>query len=115
MTCVPLQQTNESEPHSKADRVLTGFIDQLFSQRRRSAIQGPRGGAIISDPIAVDKILRMPQQFRKIFGLLEAVGHSRFSTNGAEWEWRRDLTQPYYFRAANSQNREKVAEVYRRR
>jgi cytochrome P450 len=115
MTCVPLQQTSESEPHSKIDRVLTGFIDQLLSQRRRSALQGPRGGAIISDPITVDKILRMPQQFRKIFRLLEAVGHSRFSTNGAEWEWRRDLTQPYYFRAANSQNREKVAEVYRRR
>jgi cytochrome P450 len=105
----------EVDPRLRADRVLSGFIDQLFLQRRRSALVGPRGGAIISDPITVDKILRAPEQFPKTFQFLEALGKSRFSTNGAEWTWRRDLTQSFYLRAASSQNRQKVAEVYRRR
>ena len=108
-------RTIEVDPRLRADNVLSGFIDQLFLQRRRTALVGPRGGAIISDPITVDKILRAPQQFPKTFQFLEALGKSRFSTNGAEWTWRRDLTQSYYLRAAGSQNRQKVAEVYRRR
>src|SRR5690242_4846296 len=98
--------TKEADLHSKIDKALTGFIDQLFLQRRRSALPGPRGGAIIADPVTADRILRNPEQFPKTFQLLEAVGRSRFSTNGTEWAWRRELTQPYYLRAANSQNRE---------
>ena len=83
-------RTIEVDPRLRADNVLSGFIDQLFLQRRRTALVGPRGGAIISDPITVDKILRAPQQFPKTFQFLEALGKSRFSTNGAEWTWRRD-------------------------
>src|SRR5262245_38929069 len=105
----------EVDPRLRADRVLSGFVDQLFLQRRRSALVGPRGGAIISDPATVDKILRAPEQFPKTFQFLEALGKSRFSTNGTEWTWRRDLSQSHYLRAAHSQNRQKVAEVYRRR
>lgn len=107
--------TKEADLHRKIDKALSGFIDQLFLQRRRSALPGPRGGAIVSDPITVDAILRAPEKFPKTFQLLEAVGRSRFSTNGTEWQWRRELTQSYYLRAANSQHRERVAEVYRRR
>jgi cytochrome P450 len=100
---------------SKIDKTLSGFIDQLFLQRRRSALPGPRGGVIVSDPKTADEILRAPEQFPKNFGLLVAVVHSRFSTNAAEWEWRRQLTQRYYAGASKVLNREKVAEVYRRR
>lgn len=105
----------EDDLNSKIDKTLNGFIDQLFSQRRRSALVGPRGGAIISDPVTVDGILRAPEQFLKTFQFLEALGRSRFSTNEEEWAQRRDLTQSYYLHAAHSQNRERVAEVYRRR
>ena len=108
-------RATEVDARVRADRVLSGFIDQLFLQRRRSALVGPRGGAIVSDPITVDKILRAPDQFPKTFQFLEALGKSRFSTNGAEWTWRRDLSQSHYLRAAHSQNRQTVAEVYRRR
>jgi cytochrome P450 len=99
----------------RIDRVLTGFINQLFSQRRRTAMRGPRGGAMISDPATVDAILRAPEQFPKIFDLVEAAGRNRFSTNGKEWELRRELTQLYYTRAGAAANRTKIAEVYARR
>src|ERR1700736_5338268 len=100
---------------SKIDNTLSGFIDQLFSQRRRSALPGPRGGTVISDPKTADEILRAPKQFLKNFQLLQHLGHSRFSTNGPEWERRRELTQRYYGRAAATPNQERVAEIYRRR
>jgi cytochrome P450 len=115
MISEPLTATKNADARSKIDKTLSGFIDQLFSQRRRSALLGPRGGAIVSDPVTVDEILGDPARFPKTFGLLEAAGKSRFSTNGAEWHWRRELSQSHYLRAAHSQNREKVAEVYRRR
>jgi cytochrome P450 len=100
---------------SKIDNALTGFIGQLFAQRRRSAFPGPRGGAIVSDPKTADRILRNPAQFPKTFKLLEAVGQNRFSTNGEEWQWRRELTQRSYLEAGKTLNRGKIAEVYRRR
>jgi cytochrome P450 len=101
--------------HSKIDKTLNGFIDQLFSQRRRSILSGLRGGAIVSDPNSVDAILRAPDQFKKAYGLLQALGRNRFSTDGAEWEWRRALTQRDYLRAGVVENKEKVADVYHRR
>jgi cytochrome P450 len=102
---------------SKIDKTLSGFIDQLFSQRARFALPfpGPRGGAMVSDPKTADEILRAPAQFTKNFKLLLALGHSRFTTNEAEWKLRHELTQRYYARAGTALNREKVAEVYRRR
>jgi cytochrome P450 len=110
-----LTAPTEGVAPSKIDKTLSGFIDQLFLQRRRTAMVGPRGGAIVSDPATVDVILGEPARFPKTFGLLEAVGKSRFSTNGADWQRRRDLTQSHYLRAASSRNREKIAEIYQRR
>src|SRR5262249_50701045 len=97
------------------DRALIGFIQQLYAQRRRSAVWTPHGGAIVFDPVTADQILSAPTQFPKDFQLLERLGRNRFSTNGPEWGWRRDLTQRQYLRAAAAQNRETIAEVYRRR
>jgi cytochrome P450 len=101
--------------NTKIDKAMTGFVDQLFAQRRRAALLGPRGGLMISDPQTCDAILSHPEKFPKTFGLLEEVGLNRFCTNGTEWEWRRDLTQRSYFRSGASSNREKVGEVYGRR
>ena len=100
---------------SKIDNTLSGFIGQLLLQRRRSALPGPRRGTVISDPTTADEILRAPKQFLKNFQLLQDLGSSRFTTNGTEWERRRELTQRYYARAAATPNKERVAEIYRRR
>jgi cytochrome P450 len=122
-----MTQSNRTEPAApsnlergnlsddRIDRALSGFINQLFRQRRRTAMPGPRGGAIISDPITADAILRAPDRFPKIFEMVGAIGRNRFSTNGREWELRRELTQRDYTRSGASANRAKIANVYERR
>jgi len=99
----------------KVDKALNGFVEQLFAQRRHSALRGPRGGAIVSDPMTADEILRDPDRFQKPSSLFWALGRSRFNTNGTEWSQRRELTQRGYLQAGTSQNRSKIAEAYQRR
>jgi cytochrome P450 len=100
---------------SNVDAALNGFVEQLFSQRRHTAVMGPRGGALISDPATADTILRASDLFVKPSTLFWALGRNRFNRNGAEWLERRALTQQGYQRAGRLENRGKVAEVYRRR
>src|SRR5262249_7377829 len=59
-----------------------------------------------------DSILRSPDRFHKNFSVIAALGANRFSANGDEWRWRRDLTQPAYARAGASRNRTAVAKAY---
>ena len=101
--------------HAKVDKTLSGFIDQLLSQHRRTALPGPRGGLIVSDPETASVVLRAPDLFPKTLKLLSLLGDNRFGANGNEWQIRRDLTQRTYLHAGTAKSRQAVAEVYRRR
>jgi cytochrome P450 len=103
-----LQTSSSCAP---AEEFLNQFIYGLYSRANRSTISAVGPGPI-SDPLVVDAILRTPDAFRKNFSLISALGASRFSANGEEWRWRRDLTQATFARAGTSRNRAAVAAAY---
>jgi cytochrome P450 len=98
--------------HARVEEFLNRFIYGLYARAGRPPASDSPPAAIISDPVVLDAILRAPDKFHKNFSLISALGHSRFSTNGEEWRWRRDLTQAVYARAAATGNRAVVAAAY---
>jgi cytochrome P450 len=95
----------------EVDDVLNRFVYSLYVRARAEAAWNSTQ-PIISDPGQIEAMLRVPDRFRKNFSLVAALGHSRFSTNALEWEWRRDLTQGTYARAGAPGNRRVVTEAY---
>ncbi len=102
---------SSSSSSAAAEEFLNRFIYGLYARTNRAMIS--EGGAgPVSDPLIVDAILRAPDTFHKNFSLISALGASRFSANGEDWRWRRDLTQATYARAGASRNRAAVASAY---
>ena len=94
------------------DQVLNAFVYRLYARAQHGEVAGSASGLIISDAAQIDAVLRAPDRFHKNYSLIAALGHSRFSTNGAEWEWRRELTQSAYGRAGTPGNRGTVIATY---
>jgi cytochrome P450 len=98
---------------AEIDEFLNGIVVKLYA-RARSPSSGAANTSmrLIDDPVQVDAILKAPDRFRKNYSLLSLLGSSRFSANGAEWEQRRQLTQPGYLEAAKTGNRDSIQEIY---
>jgi cytochrome P450 len=96
----------------QVDDFLTRFIFDLYAQAHRPKTSRNPTDSVVSDAGQIDAILRAPDRFQKNYSLITALGHSRFSTNGSEWKWRRDLTQTAYTRAGTADNRDVVAAAY---
>jgi cytochrome P450 len=98
---------------TEADEFLNDLVRRLYARARSTTGSVNLGSmAVVDDPAEVDRILKAPDQFRKNYSLLALLGSSRFSANGAEWDHRRNLTQPNYQQAANNRNRGAVRAVY---
>lgn len=69
---------------------------------------------LVDDPESAETIFKRPDIFHKHYGLVSLLGSSRINTDGAEWELRRDLTQPSYREAARSANRAEIRSVFDR-
>lgn len=54
---------------------------------------------VLEDAKDIGRVLNEPQVFEKDFGLVSAVGPSRFNMNGADWVNLRAKTQRYYAKA----------------
>lgn len=89
---------------------LNEFVYALYRLARGGP--GPLGNLVLTDAAHIDEVLRAPDRFPKNFALLRALGDSRFSTNGGNWERRRDLTHATYMRAGAPANRGLVASVF---
>jgi cytochrome P450 len=94
----------------EVDGILNRFVYSLYARSR--AAESSSIQPVISDLGLIEAVLRAPDRFHKNFSLIAALGHSRFSTNGAKWEWHRDLTQGTYARAGAPGNRSVVAAAY---
>jgi len=91
---------------------LNALIERLYTLATEQPPARFGGFLYVADPDVAMEILRRPDLFVKDYGLLTAFGRSRLSTNGAEWEARRDLTQPHYQAAARPANRAAVRAIY---
>ncbi len=92
---------------------LNGIIHQLYAMAKgeptRLAIP------VVADADSIREILTDSRRFPKSMGLVGTLGNSRFNTNGAEWETRRDLTQRFYQLAGAPQNAAKISAIYNAR
>jgi cytochrome P450 len=91
------------------------FLNDTVFQLYRKAKGAPAGQfsvPIFSDPASTHKILGEPTRFPKNMGLIRALGDSRFTTNGKDWELRRDISQGAYLSAGSADNSSKVSAVY---
>lgn len=71
------------------------------------------GRMLVADtPDDVETVCKSPEIFNKDYGYVLALGRSRFSEDGTEWEVRRDITQPFYVEASRPTNRDDIAAVY---
>ena len=71
-----------------------------------------RNALVIHDPIKIGNIVKRPQQFKKNFSQISALGTSRFITDGEEWQTRRELTQGTYNSASKSTQRSRIFNFY---
>lgn len=94
------------------ETVLNAYVYRLYARAHHGEVAGSAVGSIISDAAEIDMVLRAPDRFHKNYALIAALGHSRFSTNGAQWERRRELTQPAYARAGIRGSRAAIATRY---
>ncbi len=90
------------------------IIGKLYAEARAGRYGLRRFGQmwLADEPEDIDTICKAPDSFNKDYGYVEALGRSRFSTDGREWQIRRDITQPRYVEAARPANRGEVAETY---
>lgn len=97
-----------------ADAGLPLIIGKLYAEARAGRHGLRRFGQmwLADEPEDVDAVCKAPEIFLKDYAYVEALGRSRFSTNGEEWQCRRDITQPFYVEAARPANRAEVAALY---
>lgn len=97
------------------DLFLNDLVSALYRMARPAGRDHRLTVPVLSHPDAVHAVLNNPGQFPKSWGLLGDWGRSRFTANGAEWQWRRALTQRAYVSAGSEQNGEAVRAVYEAR
>jgi cytochrome P450 len=93
---------------------LNGIVFQLYAEARGAAA-GQFRVPIVADASTIHKILSEPARFPKNMGLLNALGDSRFNTEGVSWEVRRDITQRAFSTAGARQNTPRISAVYKAR
>lgn len=97
---------------------VAAFLNEIVVQLYAKA-SGPADNQfrvpVIADAASMQRILSEPARFRKSFGFLNLLGHSRFNTNGTDWEFRRDITQKAFSSAGRRQNVARISEVYNAR
>jgi cytochrome P450 len=93
------------------DAFLNDIVLQLY-WNARGAAAGQFSVPIVSDASSIHTILSEPAQFPKNMGLLNVLGDSRFNTNGANWELRRDITQKAFSAAGARQNTPRISAIY---
>jgi cytochrome P450 len=91
---------------------LNGIVFRLYAIARGAAAE-QFSVPIIADASTIHKILSEPARFPKNMGLLNALGDSRFNTEGANWEVRRDITQRAYSTAGTRQNTTRISAIYK--
>lgn len=99
-------------PAQEASRFLNQIVLELFDRTTRPPSQRPpRIGSlfVLEDAGDIERVLNDPITFEKDFGLVSAVGASRFNMNGAAWTNIRAKTQRHYAKAG----RPSVAAAYR--
>jgi len=97
------------------DRFLNDLVFALYRLARPAGGDHRLAVPVLSKPDAVHAVLNNPGQFPKSWGLFGDWGRSRFTANGAEWQWRRALTQRAYVSAGSEQNGGAVRAVYEAR
>ncbi len=95
------------------DEFLNQIVYNLYARAHGGASDDFGSMVVIDHPLDAEAILRSPQYFQKNFSMLSALGSSRFSANGKEWEDRRVLTQPAYIRAGRADNQHGIYAAYR--
>src|SRR5438132_12766808 len=96
------------------DAFLNGIVHRLYVRAAETG-SADFGTMVVDDPAKVDEILKSPDRFRKNFSMISVLGGNRFNANGHEWRCRRNLTQPSYVQAANSENRDEIYAIYEAR
>jgi len=102
-------------PPAAIDRFLNDLVVALYRMARPAGRDHRLTVPVLSNPDTVHEVLGHPGQFPKSWGLLGAWGRSRFTTNGAEWQLRRALTQRAYVSAGSAQNGRAVRSIYEAR
>jgi len=93
---------------------LSMFLNKLYAlaAEGRPGLKAFGRMLIADTPDDVEAVCKSPEIFNKDYGYVLALGRSRFSEDGTEWEVRRDITQPFYVEASRPQNRKDIAAVY---
>ncbi|MBB5722249.1 cytochrome P450 [Loktanella ponticola] len=108
------------DPAQLVDRTPARNVDDIVAKLYLHAWNGETKPQmlgrmqLISDPVEAADLLMQPDHFPKYYSFLTELGRSRLDANGADWEKRRDLTQPLYREAARTANRAPLTASYAR-
>ena len=112
----------ETNPENSLDELKVSaqrFLNQLCVELYKRTTQpvknrSPQIGilTVIHDPEQVQQVLHDHETYLKNFGLVAALGKSRFNTNGADWTSLRARTQPFYSKFGRSGSRQAVEDIY---
>lgn len=111
-----MPSSDYSVPKTAMEDFLNRVVEHLYSTTVRSAGR-QLAVPVFSDADSIHKILGEPAHFPKIrnMGLIGALGDSRFTANGRDWEVRRSLTQASYLLAGSPNNAAAVSAIYHER
>ncbi|WP_417243305.1 cytochrome P450 [Celeribacter sp.] len=98
-----------------ASQFLDRVVVELLNRTTVAPSERPaRLGAlfVLEDAIDIERVLNAPQVFEKDFGLVAAVGPSRFNMNGADWVNLRAKTQRHYAKAGKPSYLSVYRDIY---
>jgi cytochrome P450 len=105
-----------SVQQTTVEAFLNNIVLQLYSKANRTA--GEQFTVpVFADADSIYRIVNQPAQFPKIrnMGLIGALGDSRLTANGQDWEVRRSITHTSYLQAGSSQNASTISAIYTER
>jgi cytochrome P450 len=101
--------------HRNASQFLDQIVVELLNRTTVAPSERPaRLGKlfVLEDANDIERVLNAPQVFEKDFGLVSAVGPSRFNMNGTDWVNLRAKTQRHYAKAGKSSYLSVYREIY---
>ena len=108
-----MQETLEKIKNSRSagEVFLAALVRELYRLAADAGLERRIGARVVLDqPEAAAQVFRDPDTYLKDYGVIAALGDSRFNTDGADWERRRGLTQPVYNAAARG--RDWISAIY---